>query len=172
MTQLVEEAQRNAQTTRTMARYRERMFHALVSRALTVADRLGAEAPAFSVEGNADEAGYISFFERFLAKLEETVTSLDDLVEAESRNLLCFATRRILTNLRRLMPSLDLETVTVPINLNSREALSDAVWRTAEAYTKLFRKVEVEKEDDDGEEDSEDEDEEAAASQDNNGPAA
>ena len=146
-----------------MAHQRERMFRNLVSRARAVADRLGAEVPDFSAEGNADDAGYISFFERFLAKLEETVASLDDLVEAESRDLLCFATRRIFTNLARLQPTLDLQTVTAPISSNSREALSDTVWQTAEAYTKLFRKVEVVEDEDDGEEGSGEEDDAATA---------
>ena len=124
---------------------------------------MGAEVPDFSAEGNADDAGYISFFERFLGKLEETMAILDDLVEAESRDLLCFTTRRIFTNLAHLQPSLDLQTMTVHVTSNSREALSDKVWQTAEVYAKLFRKVEVVEDEEDGEEDSGEENDAAAA---------
>ena len=41
-----------------MTGQRKRLLHALVTRARNVAERLGTEAPPFSVEGDDEEAGY------------------------------------------------------------------------------------------------------------------
>ena len=79
----------------------------LVTRARTVAERLGTEVPPFSAEGDDAEAGYASFFERFLGRLEETTASFDKRVEEECRDLLSFATRRIFINLAILDPTFD-----------------------------------------------------------------
>ena len=89
------------------------MFRSLVARAWAVADRLGAKAPALSIERNADAATYLGFFERLLTSLEEVVTSLDDLVDKESRELLGVAVGRVFANLACLQPSFDFSTVTV-----------------------------------------------------------
>ena len=135
------------------------MLHDLVSRARTVAERLGTEVPPFSAEGDDDEAGYASFFKRFLGKLEETAASFDERVEEESCDLLSFATRRIFTNLAILEPTIDFATVTTPVDLNCRAAQSSSVWQAAAAYSKEFGTVEVEVD-----EDADKEDEEASVS--------
>ena len=61
--ELVEEARQSAQAAQVLSRQREHMFLSRVSRARTVAGRLGAEAPALPAEGNADVATYLGFFE-------------------------------------------------------------------------------------------------------------
>ena len=73
VTDLAEKAQRDAQLAKVMTCQRKRLLRDLVTRARTVAERLGTEAPPFSAEGDEDEAGYAGFFERFLGRLEENV---------------------------------------------------------------------------------------------------
>ena len=81
----------------------------------------------------------------------------------ERRDLLVLATGRIFANLARLQPSLDLEAVTAPIDLNCHTAVSDRMQKAAEAYAKKFNQVDVEEDEDDGEEDATEEEERAAA---------
>ena len=130
-----EEAQRTAQIARSMTSQRRHMLQDLLHRAHAVGDRLGIEVPSFTAEGNADEAGYASFFERFLARLEEAAKSLDERVMEESRDLLVLATCRIFSNLTRLHPSIDLEAVTGPVDLSVR---TPALQKAAEAYAAKF----------------------------------
>ena len=86
--QRAEEARDSAQAARLLERQRERMFRSLVVRAREVTGRLGVEAPALAVGGNADTAAYLGFFENLVAILEGAVTNLDDLVDDGSRELL------------------------------------------------------------------------------------
>ena len=110
------------------------MFHSLVVRARAVADRLGTEASAFSVEGNADAATYLSFFERLLTSFEGAVTSLDDLVDTESRELLGVAVGCIFANLTRLHHGLDFKAVTEPVEQKRAAELNAALWQEVEGF--------------------------------------
>ena len=155
VTDLVAKAQRDAQLAKVMTCQRKRLLHDLVTRARTVAERLGTEAPPFSAEGDDDEAGYAGFFERFLGKLEENVASVNERVEEECRDLLSFATRRIFTNLAIRDPTIDYATLTAPVDPNCREAQFSSVWQAAQAYSQEFGMVEVEVDEDADEEDEE-----------------
>ena len=122
------------------------MFRSLVTRARAVADRLGAKAPSLSVEGNADIATYLGFFEQLLTSLEEVVTNLDDLVDNESRELLGESVGRIFANLAHLHPSFDCTTVTEPLEGRLSSKLDSSVWDDVERYVQRFQMVEVEEE--------------------------
>ena len=139
-----------------MSRQRRRMLQDLVVCARTVGDRLGVEVPPFTAEGSADEAGYSGFFERFLARLAETAKSIDERVVEESRDLLVIATCRIFANLARSHPSINLEAVTAPIDINCPAAVSARLRKAVEEYAAKFDQVEVEEDEDDGEEDAAD----------------
>ena len=69
--------------------------------------------------------------ERFLTTLEETAKSFDERAMEESRDLLVLATCHIFANLARLLPSLDLEAVTAPVNLSCPMAVSDRMRKAA-----------------------------------------
>ena len=138
-----EKAQRDAQIARTMSRQRRRMLQDLVVRARIIGDRLGVEVPSFTTEGSFEEAGYAGFFERFLARLEETAQSLDERIVEESRDLLVLATCRIFANLAKLQPSLDLEAVTAPIDISCPAAVSVRMRKAAEEYAVKCDQVEL-----------------------------
>ena len=145
---LVEEARSSAKHGRTMTRQRQLMLQGLVQRAHAVGDDLRIEVPDFAAGGSDDEAAHTFFFEQFLGKLEGTAKDFDGRVVEESRDLLVIATSRIFSNLARLQPSLDLEAVTVSVDIIDRAR------KAAEAYAKKFDQVAVDEDegDDDGEE--------------------
>ena len=74
----------------------------------------------------------------------------------ESRDLLVIATSRILSNLARLQPSLDLEAMTALVDI------IDKARKAAEAYAKKFDQVEVDEDEGDDEEGSLEEEVEVA----------
>jgi len=159
MVELVEKARDSAQAARVLSHQRERMFRSLVARARAVADRLGAKAPVLSVEGNADAATYLGFFEQLLTSLEEVVTSLDDLVDNESRELLGVAVGQVFANLAHLHPGFDFASVMEPLEKELASKLDASVWDDVEKYTQRFKRVEVEESDDEaGAEEVDDED--------------
>ena len=108
-----------------------------MQRARAVGDDLRIEVPNFAAGGSNDEAAYTFFFEQFLGKLEETAKDFDERVVEESRELLVIATSRIFSNLVRLQPSLDLETLTARVDI------SDGARKAAEAYANKFNQAVV-----------------------------
>ena len=152
----MEEARSSARHARDMSRQRQLMLKSLVKRAYSVGDKLRIEVPKFAAGGDDDEAAYTFFFEQFLGGVEEVARSFDERVVEESRDLLVIATSRIFSNLARLQPSLDLEAVTVRVDI------SDRARKAAEAYANKFNQAVVDADDDDGEEDAEEEERAAA----------
>ena len=160
----VEAARENAQAAQVLV--------ALVARAHKVAGRLGIEPHALPTEGNSDVATYLSFFGKLVTGLQRVMTSVDDLVDDGSHELLGLAVGRIFANLAYLQPVLDFATVPVPVPPRRAAELSVTVWPVVEEYIQCFKTVEVEEEDDDGEEDAEDEDDEAADGENDSSPVA
>ena len=136
---------------------------------------MGAEVPAFSVEGNADVATYLGFFDRLCTSVEGTVTSLDDLVDTESRELLGVAIGRVFSNLAHLKPDFEFATVTEPLEPRLAAELDASVWVDVEKFVQRFKRVEVEEDpaqECDDEAGAEEEGEEAIDGEDNDIPAA
>ena len=148
MTQLVEEVQQNARTTRVLSRQRDKMFHGLVTRIQAFSTRLGVDAPAFSLDLNQDVAAYLAFFDMALVNLEEAAASLDTVVEEESHELLAVAVGRIFSNLSLIEPHFDFHTMTEPIAPEHYHCLDTIVRDDVNAYVKRFRRVGAEEEED------------------------
>ena len=111
VTEQAEERHHREQAVQLLSAQRDRMFRALVARARTVASSLGMANPNVPVEGNSDIAAYLMFFDELLQWLEGAAAEFENMIDKASRNLLAVAVERIFSNLRRLQPDLDLETV-------------------------------------------------------------
>ena len=96
-----EEAKRSMVAARVLTQQRERMFRSLVTRGNALAAKLGVDAPAVSVHGNADAATYLTYFDQLFSALEGPVAELDDIVDEECRKLLLVAIERVFVNLKR-----------------------------------------------------------------------
>ena len=62
------------------------------------------------------------------------------MIDEASRNLLVVAVERIFSNLRRLQPDLDLETVTAQVEDGQTMPLSRAVASVVNAYTDRYKR--------------------------------
>ena len=127
-------------TAQLMSVQRDRMFRALVARARTVASSLGIATPNVPVEGNSDVAAYITFFDELLHRLEGAAVEFENLIDEASRNLLVVAVDRIFSNIRRLQPDFDFETVTAPVDDEQTGLLYRSISSAVNAYVDRFRR--------------------------------
>jgi hypothetical protein len=135
------------------------MFRSLVTRGNALAEKLDVEAPAVPVQGNSDATTYLAYFDQLLTALEGPVAELGDVVDEECRKLLTVAIERVFTNLQRLHPSFDFESVTEPVEDDQAQDLSNLVREEVNDYVDRFKRVgaELAAEEDEGakEEDAE-----------------
>ena len=135
------------------------MFHELVERAHRVADSLAITSPSMHVGSNFDVATYLTFLNELLQRLEDAAAEFESVIYEASRNLLAVAVEGIFSNLRRLQPDLDLETVTVRVEDEQTLPLSRAVASAVNTYSDRFKRSAAEE--DASEEGSDEEDEDA-----------
>ena len=134
------------------------MFRALVARARTAVLSLGVATPNMPAEGNSDVASYLTFFDKFLHRLEGAAVEFERLIDEASHNLLAVAVDRIFSNIRRLQPDFDFEMVTAPVDDEQTVLLSHSVTSMVNAYADRFRRSTVDEEASEEEGDEEDED--------------
>ena len=138
----VEEAEQSAVAARVLTQQRERMFRSLVTRGNALAAKLGVDAPAVPVHGNADVATYLAYFDQLFSVLEGPVAELDDVVDEECRKLLLVAVERVFVNLKRLYPCFDFESVTEPMEDAQIETrLSNSLREEINDYVNRFKRV-------------------------------
>ena len=75
-----------------------------------------------------------------LQRLEGAAAEFENVINEASRNLLVVAVERIFSNLRRLQPNLDLETVTTRVEDEQTVPLSRAVASVVNAYVDRFKR--------------------------------
>ena len=138
----VEEAEQSAVAARVLTQQRERMFRSLVMRGNALAAKLGVDAPAVPVHGNADVATYLTYFDQLFSVLEGPVAELDDVVDEECCKLLLVAVERVFVNLKRLYPCFDFESVTEPMgDAQTETRLFNSLREEINDYVNRFKRV-------------------------------
>ena len=117
------------------------MFKSLVTRGNTLAEKLGVDAPAVPVHGNADAAAYLAYFDQLFTTLDGPVAEMGDVVDEECRKLLTVAIDRLFANLQRLQPGFDFESVTEPVEDDQAQDLSNLVREEVNDYVDRFKRV-------------------------------
>ena len=139
-----EETEHSVQAARVLTQQRERMFKSLVTRGNTLAEKLGVDAPAVPVHGNADAAAYLAYLDQLFTTLERPVAEMGDVVDEECRKLLTVAIDRLFANLQCLHPGFDFESVTKPVEEDQALDLSNLVRDEVNDYVDRFKRVEAE----------------------------
>jgi hypothetical protein len=153
----VEEAEQSAVAARVLTQQRERMFRSLVTRGNALAAKLGVDAPAVPVHGNADVAAYLTYFDQLFSVLEGPAAELDDVVDEECRKLLLVAIERVFVNLQRLHAGFDYTSVTEPMEDAQIETrLSNSLRDEINDYVNRFKRVAAEEASGEEEDDEED----------------
>ena len=138
------EDEHSVQAARVLTQQRERVFKSLVTRGNTLAGQLGVDAPVVPVNGNADAAAYLAYFDQLFSVLEGPVAELGEVGDEECRKLLTVAIDRVFANLQCLQPGFDYESVTEPVEEDQALELSNSVREEVNDYVDRFKRVEAE----------------------------
>ena len=146
VTATVDKAQEARREEMTLKREWSKMFREVAVHAMAATGRLGVSGLSHP-PSHDDEASFLDFFAKLVEKLEEAVTKMDELVDAECLELLELARRRIFSNLLHANPDFQAETVLKEVEelgLDKAAAakLAEAIKGPVEKFLKSFQRPE------------------------------
>ncbi|KAI5013709.1 hypothetical protein ZWY2020_040595 [Hordeum vulgare] len=95
------------------------------------------------------DGGYLALFQKVVEALEAGVSHMEEDSVSSARELLGLALTLVFSNLRRLVPDLDLQRVVEPVHVASRHPLQDEVRPLVGALVERYLQVPASSEEED-----------------------